>query len=364
MKLLAYASAVFVLAVFMAAASGCDQTKVSCGGTSCSPPVVGVTLSLPGPVPAAATVTACHLSACVTVELPAASSYTNFTLSSQPLVVGGLSGSVKPQLDIEWLNSGPANGDTYSVTVKDAAGGVFGQIAETATYVSQSQPGPCGQVCQTIVMTPTVASQDAGNPGHDAGNPLISCRPDAPCPTGWLQYTDTVCSPPPPTGGSSCGPHGDNLCYLPCSADTDCRAAGLTSCGSITFFHGSDAGTQVHVCNGTAQLPMCTAPDAGTDGGRDTGHDAGGNASFFCFRSATAPADAGDVACTVGQSYCLLSKDRTLGQTYGGNCAAFQTSSKCSTLKPTCDCVPESAYVNCTCSANASGAVTVSCAQI
>jgi hypothetical protein len=138
---------------------------------------------------------------------------------------------------------------------------------------------------------------------------------------------------------------------------------GLTSCGSITFFHGSDAGTQVHVCNGTAQLPMCTAPDAGTDGGPGTSADAGANASFFCFRSATAPADAGDVACTVGETYCLLSKDRNMNQTYGGSCSTFKTVPTCSTLKPTCSCVAESSYVNCTCRENG-GAVVVSCAQI
>ncbi|HEY6476066.1 MAG TPA: hypothetical protein VI456_05750 [Polyangia bacterium] len=65
---------------------------------------------------------------------------------------------------------------------------------------------------------------------------------------------------------SSCEPEGDNLCYLRCNTDADCTAVGLASCGSITFFNGSDAGHPVSVCNGTWQLPACTIPDAGNDG--------------------------------------------------------------------------------------------------
>jgi hypothetical protein len=291
--------------------------------------------------------------------LPAVNASTTFSVSSQPYVVGGLSGGDQPQLTIEWLDGSAASGDVYAVTVRDASGSSVAEIAEIATYMSQGQGGPCGQLCQTIVMTPVVPPQDAGS----SPKPLSLCRPAAPCPTGWLQYTDSICSPPSQTGPVPCTPSGDNLCYLPCSSDVDCRTAGLTSCGSITFFHGSDYGTQVHVCNGTTQIPTCGAPDASTDSGRDAGQDTGVNASFLCFLSATAPADAGDVACTAGQSYCLLSENKTLTQTYGGRCRAFQTSSTCSTLKPTCDCAPEASYVNCTCS-ESGGAVTVSCAQI
>ena len=342
-----------LLALFAAGVPGCTHTRVECGGTSCPSLIARVALTLPGPVPSGAKVIACHLSACTTAELPATASGT-FSVSSQPDVVGGLSGGTQPQLTVQWLDAAPASGDTYSVTVKDPSGTTLAQAEETATYMSQIQGGSCGPPCQTIVMTPSVPSQ-------------ITCRPAAPCPTDWLPYADRACSPPNPNDPSPCSNNGDNLCYLPCSSDLDCRAAGLTSCGSITFFHGSDVGTQVHVCNGTAQLPMCAAPDAGTDGGRqpgtDGGRDAGGGASFFCFRSATAPADGGDVACTVGESYCVLSKDKTMTQTYAGGCATFKASPTCSTLKPTCDCVPESSYVNCTCGGTG-GAIVVTCAQI
>jgi hypothetical protein len=93
------------------------------------------------------------------------------------------------------------------------------------------------------------------------------CRPVAPCPSGWIPYNDTVCSPPIPDGGIHCSSNGDGLCYLACSTSTDCRAMGLNSCGSITFFHNNDYGTQVAVCDGTAQLPACSTPDAGSDDG-------------------------------------------------------------------------------------------------
>jgi hypothetical protein len=362
MKPLAHRCGISVLAVVPvilgAGTSGCTQSKIICGdGAPCeSPGPARVTLTLAGPPPAGATVTACHLSACLTAQLPAGpTSGAGFRLSAQANVYGGVSGGPQPQVDISWLES-TANGDTFSVTVKDAAGGTLATISETATYVSQTVGGgSCFAVCPTLVMTPVVP-RDAGT---DAAPPPMTCRPAAPCPAGWLAYTDTICSPPTPSGAEPCTPHGDNLCYLPCSSDVDCRKAGFTSCGSLTFFHGSDVGSQVPVCNGTAQLPVCTAADAGTD----AGPDAGESASFFCYRSPAAGADAGDVACTVGQTYCLLSKDKTQTQIYGGSCPSFKTSSKCSTVKPTCDCVPESSYVNCTCSAH-DGIVTVSCAQI
>jgi hypothetical protein len=361
MKTLAYVHTVSVLAFFAAGLSGCGQPKTSCGdGTSCSPSTPVITLTLSGPLPPAATVTACHLSACLTAELPSSSAGGAFTLSTRPVVSGAVSGGGQPVLAIDWYGITASTGDTFSVTVNDAAGRALATIAEIATYMSQfTGSGPCGQLCQTLVMTPFTPPQDAGSPPPP--NPLVTCRPAAPCPPGWLKYEDTVCSPPGQTGASSCTSNGDNLCYLPCSNDAVCRTAGLTSCGSITFFHGSDAGSQVPVCTGTAQLPLCSA-DAGTDAGKG-GTDAGGAASFFCFRSTTAPADAGDVSCTVGESYCLQSKDRTQSQVYSGSCRPFQTSARCSALKPTCDCVPESSYVNCTCYANA-GVVTISCSQI
>lgn len=110
----------------------------------------------------------------------------------------------------------------------------------------------------------------SGGAGSGGTRASVSCRPAAPCPSGWLQYSDYSCSPPDPSGRSSCSSEGDGLCYLRCGTDADCQAVGLVSCGSIVFFNGSDAGHPVSVCNGTRQLPACSGDATGT-GGQTTG---------------------------------------------------------------------------------------------
>jgi hypothetical protein len=125
-------------------------------------------------------------------------------------------------------------------------------VYETATCVSRT-------------LNPRRLNHQSGAGGTNASGGI--CRPVAPCPSGWIPYNDTACSPPIPDGGIHCSSNGDGLCYLACSTSTDCRAMGLNSCGSITFFHNNDYGTQVAVCDGTAQLPACSTPDAGSDDG-------------------------------------------------------------------------------------------------
>lgn len=121
-----------------------------------------------------------------------------------------------------------------------------------------------------ILLAIIAGCSNSSDPSHGEDPPALTCRPAATsCPSGWLLHVDTVCSPPDIGQGPGCSSVGDDICYKLCDTDADCRAAGLASCGStLTVFHGSDVGTSVRVCSGTAALPECAgAADSGTGGG-------------------------------------------------------------------------------------------------
>jgi hypothetical protein len=104
----------------------------------------------------------------------------------------------------------------------------------------------------------------------DSGAPRY-CRPEDPClyVGDWFLYDDMVCSPPASLdAGPSCHPYGDGQCHLSCTTDADCQVVGLTTCGTITRFHGGDLGVSEGACEGTEAFPSCsTFTDAGAPAG-------------------------------------------------------------------------------------------------
>jgi hypothetical protein len=97
--------------------------------------------------------------------------------------------------------------------------------------------------------------------GSSDSVPGRSCQPEPPCPSGWYQYSDTVCSPPYLGSGPGCSSKGDGLCYQYCKTNSDCGRAN-PACSSMTIFNGSDVGTTIAVCSRDATLPNCP-PGAG-----------------------------------------------------------------------------------------------------
>src|SRR4030095_1528136 len=88
--------------------------------------------------------------------------------------------------------------------------------------------GGCSRL-SLILAAPLLLGACASSLAERKVGSVVSCRPSAPCPSGWQTYENQICTPP----GGRCAPAGDNLCYLPCDTDADCRAVGLDSCGTI-----------------------------------------------------------------------------------------------------------------------------------
>jgi len=114
------------------------------------------------------------------------------------------------------------------------------------------------------------ACSPAASNGTVAGDGATTqaCRPVAPCPAGWFEYTDTVCSPPSLGSGPGCSSNGDGLCYKSCNTDDDCAATGFSTCGSLAFFQGSDVGRTRPACVAvpiTSAPALCGDSDAATD---------------------------------------------------------------------------------------------------
>jgi hypothetical protein len=107
----------------------------------------------------------------------------------------------------------------------------------------------------------------ATDPGGNGGNGLTStCRFAPPCPTGWYQYSDTVCSSPGLYSGPRCSPNGDGLCYQPCKSSADCSDPTFPNCTAIWVFGSSDAGSPKYVCTSAAQVPACASNLGGAGG--------------------------------------------------------------------------------------------------
>ncbi len=101
------------------------------------------------------------------------------------------------------------------------------------------------------------------------------CRPVPPCPSGWYQYSDSMCWLA--DTGLKCSASGDGLCYPVCKTDSDCTDPRFPTCGTIWVFNGSDAGQSKYVCQPKSSLPLCAPlPGGGGTGGGGAGGGKGG----------------------------------------------------------------------------------------
>jgi hypothetical protein len=117
-----------------------------------------------------------------------------------------------------------------------------------------------------------------GAGGTTAPRSGAACRLQPPCPSGWLEWTDSMCSPPYLGSGPTCGTNGDGLCYQPCTTASDCDDPLFPNCGSITVFAGSDQGQSKSVCVSVDVVPACPSSSdasAGTGGGGGSAGDGG-----------------------------------------------------------------------------------------
>ncbi len=119
------------------------------------------------------------------------------------------------------------------------------------------------------------ATGDAAGSGGDSGLASV-CRLAPPCPSGWYQYTDTVCSPPSIGSGPGCSPNGDGLCYQPCASSADCSDPGFPNCTSLYLFAGSDVGQAKYVCTSGTQVLACPTNLDASFGGAGGNTGAGG----------------------------------------------------------------------------------------
>jgi hypothetical protein len=107
----------------------------------------------------------------------------------------------------------------------------------------------------------------AGAGGVAGAGGTAACRLAPPCPSGWYQYSDTVCSPPAIGSGPGCGPNGDGLCYQPCQSSADCSDPAFPNCTALTVFGGTDAGRLKYVCTSAAPTPACVSNVGSASGG-------------------------------------------------------------------------------------------------
>jgi hypothetical protein len=109
----------------------------------------------------------------------------------------------------------------------------------------------------------------AGGPGATlgAGGAVSFCRLAPPCPSGWYQYSDTVCSPPSLGSGPGCSSKGDGLCYQPCTSSVDCSDPMFRNCTELMVFDGSDVGRPRYVCTSGTPAPACASNPVGSSGG-------------------------------------------------------------------------------------------------
>jgi len=118
-----------------------------------------------------------------------------------------------------------------------------------------------------LALLPLLACLSCASDHTDArGDAGPVCRPAPPCPTGWFQYSDSACSPPALGSGPGCSSNGDGLCYKTCNSDDDCRGVGFSTCGSLTFYQGTDEGRQRPACIApppSSAPPLCA--DAAVD---------------------------------------------------------------------------------------------------
>jgi hypothetical protein len=129
---------------------------------------------------------------------------------------------------------------------------------------------------------PLETRQSAGGAGASIGtggaagagmpaDPASMCRLAPPCPSGWYQYSDTVCSPPSIGYGPGCSSSGDGLCYQPCESGATCTDPRFPNCTALSVFGGSDVGRPQDGCTSVAAVPACASNLGGATGGATGG---------------------------------------------------------------------------------------------
>jgi hypothetical protein len=138
-------------ATFLSCLVAVDMAAVGCGEKVCpipacsNWPVIG-TLNLPAGSPAAADVVACHNDACGTAPLPTNSDGLLFDRTDVTgNVVIGADGALLVR--VGWFVG--ANGDRYSVVVRDAAGGQLASVEGTPTFPPATSDG-CPNLCTSV----------------------------------------------------------------------------------------------------------------------------------------------------------------------------------------------------------------------
>ena len=113
---------------------------------------------------------------------------------------------------------------------------------------------------------PPIGTGGVAGAGRAPTDPASVCRLAPPCPSGWYQYSDTVCSPPSIGSGTGCASNGDSLCYQPCESGADCTDPLFPHCTALTVFDGSDVGRPKYVCTSAAPVPACASSLGGSGG--------------------------------------------------------------------------------------------------
>ena len=138
----------------------------------------------------------------------------------------------------------------------------------------------------------------ANAPGLGDNGPASVCRLAPPCPSGWYQYSDTVCSPPSIGTGPGCGPNGDDLCYQPCKSSAECSDPMFPNCTALTVFDGSDAGRPKYVCTSATPVPACASNLGGSSGGTGGAPVASGGTGGAANQGGSGPSSAELLATT------------------------------------------------------------------
>jgi hypothetical protein len=132
----------------------------------------------------------------------------------------------------------------------------------------------------------------------DPGAGASTCRLAPPCPSGWYQYSDTLCPSPGIGSGPGCRPNGDGLCYQPCKSSTDCNDPTFPNCTALWIFNYSDSGLPKYVCTSDTPVPACTSDVGGSSGSTGGAPVGGGGAGGAPSSGGSGPASAELLAAT------------------------------------------------------------------
>jgi hypothetical protein len=84
--------------------------------------------------------------------------------------------------------------------------------------------------------------------------PPALCRPVAPCPSGWSEYSGSSCD-----HWGACWSYGDGLCYRRCETDTDCTDPGFEVCNESLKYYQQDQSFYLRACGSRDPVPVCGA---------------------------------------------------------------------------------------------------------